>query len=291
VNLNSPISRRRLLKIGAAACVAAIGVDAALLEPNHPKLVRVDVPLLRLPREFDGFTIAQLSDFHFDPYFSVVPIRAAVQMANALDPDLVVLTGDFVTEPFPRRARWGIQAARHADPCSAVLKDLRAKHGLWAVLGNHDAASDPSHVKAALKAAGIQVLSNSAVPIERAGRRFWLAGVEDVLEGESDLDLTLRKTSSTDPVVLLAHEPDFADYAARYPIDLQLSGHSHGGQIRFPLVGAVYLPRLARKYPRGLRKIERLMLYTNVGIGTLYIPVRWNCAPELTLITLRSLQT
>jgi hypothetical protein len=105
------------------------------------------------------------------------------------------------------------------------------------------------------------------------------------------LDLTLRKTSSTDPVVLLAHEPDFADYAARYPIDLQLSGHSHGGQIRFPLVGAVYLPRLARKYPRGLRKIERLMLYTNVGIGTLYIPVRWNCAPELTLITLRSLQT
>jgi predicted MPP superfamily phosphohydrolase len=90
--------------------------------------------------------------------------------------------------------------------------------------------------------------------------------------------------------VLLAHEPDFADHTAKYPVDLQLSGHSHGGQIRLPLLGPVYLPTLGRKYPRGLRTIDRLSLYTNVGIGTLYVPVRWNCAPEITLITLRSLK-
>jgi len=91
-------------------------------------------------------------------------------------------------------------------------------------------------------------------------------------------------------VVLLAHEPDFADHATHHNVDLQLSGHSHGGQVRFPLVGAVYLPHLARKYPMGLRQVGQLMLYTNVGIGTLFIPVRWNCPPEVTLITLRSLQ-
>jgi uncharacterized protein len=170
------------------------------------------------------------------------------------------------------------------------LRNLRAAQGVWAVLGNHDAASDPAHITAVLTDVGINVLSNTAVPIERNGRRFWLAGVADVLRSRPDLDVALRTISPAEAVVLLAHEPDFADHTAKYPVDLQLSGHSHGGQVRFPLIGAVYLPSLGTKYPRGLRSIERLTLYTNIGIGTLYIPVRWNCAPEVTLITLRSLQ-
>jgi hypothetical protein len=253
-------------------------------------LVRVDIPLARLPQEFDGFTIIQLSDFHFDPYFSVIPIRKSVQVANDLKPDLIVLTGDFVSVPAIESALRNKRAALQADPCSEVLKDLRAQHGVWAVLGNHDAFSDPVHVTEALRAGGINVLSNSAAPIERSGRRFWLAGVADVLARHSDLQATLKGIATDDPVVLLAHEPDFADHAAKYPVDLQLSGHSHGGQVRLPLLGAIYLPSLGRKYPRGLRTIDRLSLYTNVGLGTLYIPVRWNCAPEITLITLRSLK-
>jgi hypothetical protein len=111
-----------------------------------------------------------------------------------------------------------------------------------------------------------------------------------VLARRADLHATLKGIAPGEPVVLLAHEPDFADHVANYPVDLQLSGHSHGGQVRLPLLGAIYLPSLGRKYPRGLRTIDRLSLYTNVGLGTLYIPVRWNCAPEITLITLRSLK-
>ena len=285
-----PTTRRRFLKLAATAGAVAIGVDATVLEPNHPRVVRVDIPLARLPQEFDGFTIIQLSDFHFDPYFSIIPIRKSVQIANDLKPDLVVLTGDFVSAPTIESALRNKRAALQADPCSEALKDLRAPHGVWAVLGNHDAFSDPVHVTEALKAGAINVLSNSAAPIERSSSRFWLAGLADVLARRADLDATLKGISPEEPVVLLAHEPDFADHTVKYPVDLQLSGHSHGGQIRLPLVGPVYLPRLGRKYPRGLRTIDRLSLYTNVGIGTLYVPVRWNCAPEITLITLRSLK-
>ena len=281
-------TRRRFLKLAAAAGALAIGVDATIFEPNHPRLVRVDIPLTRLPREFDRFTIVQLSDFHFDPYFSIGPIRKAVEMANSLRPHLVVLTGDFVTAPEIASMERKRRAAEHADPCSAVLRELRAEYGVWAVLGNHDTFADPVYIADTLRRAGIEVLVNASAPIERGGRRLWLAGVADVLARRVDLDSALRGISSGEPAVLLAHEPDFADQAAKYPIDLQLSGHSHGGQIRFPLVGPLYLPRLARKYPRGLRSVDRLTLYTNVGIGTLYVPVRWNCAPEVTLITLRS---
>jgi uncharacterized protein len=287
---SAPTTRRRFLKIAAAAGALAIGADATVLEPNYPRVVRVDIPLLRLAPEFDGFTIIQLSDFHFDPYFSIIPIRKSVQITNDLKPDLIVLTGDFVSAPTIESALRNRRAALLADPCSEVLKDLRARHGVWAVLGNHDAFSDPVHVTEALTAGGINVLANSAVPIEMTSRRFWLAGVTDVLARHADLDAALKGISAEDAVVLLAHEPDFADHTVKYPVDLQLSGHSHGGQIRAPLIGAVYLPKLGRKYPRGLKKIDRLSLYTNVGIGTLYVPVRWNCAPEITLITLRSLK-
>jgi predicted MPP superfamily phosphohydrolase len=126
------------------------------------------------------------------------------------------------------------------------------------------------------------------VPIETAGARLWLSGVDDVLVGKPDLDRALQGIPRNEPVVLLAHEPDFADQAAKYPVDLQLSGHSHGGQIRLPVVGAVFLPDLARKYPWGLRKIGALTLYTNVGLGTIRIPARLNCPPEVTLFTLRA---
>ena len=285
----TPTSRRRFLQIAAATSVLAIGADAALFEPNHPVVTRIDIPLLRLPREFDGFTVAQLSDFHYDPYFSVIPIRKAVFLANTLNPDLVVLTGDFVSAPVASKSAHANQASLQAYPCSDVLEKLRAKHGVWAVLGNHDAATNSDHVTEALKQAGIQVLSNSAAPIERSGRRFWLAGVEDVLIGRPDMRTALRGIPAGEPVVLLVHEPDFADRSAHHSIDLQLSGHSHGGQIRIPLLGAPYLPPMGRKYPKGLRKVGNLTLYTNVGLGTLYIPVRFACAPELTFITLRSL--
>ena len=284
-----PLTRRGFVKAAVATGILAVAADAVLIEPNRPRLVRADVVLARLPPSFDALSIVHLSDFHFDPYFSVTPIQAATRIVNEVKPDLVVLTGDFVTLPLLKTRAIVMEAARQVEPCADLLRQLPAPLGIWAVLGNHDVFTHALHVEMTLRQAGIQVLRNRAVPLERDGKRIWLAGVDDVLAGGDDLERTLRGVPAAEAVVLLAHEPDFADQVANYPIDLQLSGHSHGGQVRFPFLGALYLPKLARKYPLGLRQVGQLQLYTNPGVGTLRIPVRWNCPPEVTLIRLRSL--
>ena len=250
---------------------------------------RVEVWLPRLPQKLDGFMIAQLSDFHYDPYFCAPPIMTAVKMVNALNPDLVALTGDFVTVPIqagdhPRYPR----AARAAQPCAQLLAGLRSRWGSLAVLGNHDAGADGEEVSRSLGSAGIRVLRNQSVAVEHDGGRIWVAGIDDVLDGDANMSQTLRGIPNGEATILLCHEPDYADHAATYPVDLQLSGHSHGGQVRFPLIGPPFLPVLAKKYPWGLRRVGQMMLYTNCGVGTIRVPVRWNCPPEVTLLTLRS---
>ncbi len=279
-----PINRRKFIRLSATAGVAALVADTALLEPNRPRIVRQQIALRRWPVRLDGFTIALLSDFHYDPYFSVHPLDAAIGMVNRLRPDLIALTGDFVSVPvFGDTA----EAASAADPCAQRLRQMRAAHGLWGVMGNHDAFTDPDRVTSSLRSAGIQVLSNQSVAIERDGARFWLSGVDDVLGGSADLNATLHDLPANEAVILLAHEPDYADVVTRHPVDLQLSGHSHGGQVRIPFVRPLYLPDLARKYIWGLYQIGGLTLYTNPGLGTVRVPVRMNCPPEITLLTLR----
>jgi uncharacterized protein len=280
------ISRRKFILGAAVAGTAAIVADSTLLEPNHPRLVRREIRLRRWPAELEGFTVALLSDFHYDEYFSAHPLRAAVPMVNALHPDLILLTGDFITAPTFDGGE--AQAAAHAEPCAALLRQMSAPHGLWAVLGNHDWATDPQHVSHAIREAGIRVLANESAAIEIAGARFWLSGVSDVLARTSDLDATLASVPRDEATILMAHEPDYADYVARYPVDLQLSGHSHGGQIRLPFLPPFYLPAMARKYYSGLYRVGPLTVYTNPGLGTMGVPIRWNCPPEVTLLTLRS---
>jgi len=270
--------------MSAAASVLALGADSILIEPNRPQVVRQDIALKRWPARLEGFTIALLSDFHYDPCFSSHPLKAAISMTRDLHPDLIALTGDFVTLPWLSPPASG---AHNAEACAQLLKQLHAPHGVWAVLGNHDGFSDPDRVTNALTAEGIRVLTNQSLPIEKDGKRFWLSGVDDVLAGAPDLDATLHKIPADEAVVLMAHEPDFADYVARYRIDLQLSGHTHGGQVRFPFLPPLYLPALAKKYIRGLYKIRDLTLYTNIGLGTVRIPMRFNCPAEITLLTIR----
>ena len=255
-----------------------------MLEPNRPRIVRQDFFLPRWPERMNGFTVALLSDFHYDPYFSVHPLHAAIPMVNDLRPDLIVLTGDFVTAPLVGDDR---KAAFAAEPCARLLCQMTAPHGLWAVLGNHDEATDHKHVARALQTENIQVLANQSQAIEHGGARIWLAGVNDVLSKTADLSKTLRTVPANEAVILLAHEPDFADHAAKFPIDLLLSGHSHGGQIRIPLLPPFYLPTLGKKYVLGTYRVGPLTLYTNAGLGTIGVPARLNCPPEITLLTLR----
>lgn len=271
------------MQLGGAGVVGTLGADALLFEPNVPRVIRKKIALTRWPARMNGFTIAVLSDFHYDAVFSVHPIRSSIDTVNSLHPDLIALTGDFVTEPAVGDPAQGAVAA---EPCAELLSGLRAPYGLWAVLGNHDLATDASRVSSGLMAKGIQFLTNRSIPVEKNGSRFWLTGVDDVLDGRPDLESALHGVPSDEATVLLAHEPDYADEVTKYPVDLQLSGHSHGGQVRFPFVPPLFLPDLAKKYVWGLYKIGKLTLYTNAGIGTVRIAVRFNCPPEITLITL-----
>ena len=279
-----PATRRQFLRAAAAAGVVAIAGDAILLAPNRPRIVRQDFFLPRWPERMNGFTVAVLSDFHYDPHFSIHPLRAAIAMVSRLHPDLIALTGDFVSVPLVGDDQ---KAAFAAEPCARLLRQMTAPHGLWAVMGNHDDGTDPEHVTRALQAENIRVLANHSEPIEQDGARFWLAGVNDVMSGTADLSKTIRVVPAGEAVVLLAHEPDFADEAAQYPIDLQLSGHSHGGQIRIPFLPPLYLPELAKKYVWGTYHVGPLMLHTSAGLGTVGVPMRLNCPPEITLLTLR----
>ena len=280
-----PITRRKFVGLAAAAGVVALAADTALIEPNHPRLVRQEIALRRWPARLDGFTIALLSDFHYDPYFSVHALKSAIAMVNDLRPDLIALTGDFVSVPLVSLNT--AQGAGGAEPCADLLRQLQAPHGLWAVMGNHDFFTDPERVTRALRSRGIQVLANASVPIERNGARFWLSGVGDVLGGEANVEDTLQSVPHDEAAVLMAHEPDYADHVAQYPVDLQLSGHSHGGQVKIPFVRPLYLPDLGKKYISGLYQIGPLTLYTNRGLGTVGVPIRLNCPPEITLLTLR----
>lgn len=280
-----PTTRRKFVRLAASAAVAAVAIDSILVEPNRPRIVRQEIALRRWPERLHGFTIALLSDFHYDPYFSIHPLNAAIGMVNALRPDLIVLTGDFVSLPLFSSS--DERAALAADPCARLLRQMQAPYGLWAVLGNHDYFSDPDHVTAALQSQGIRVLANRSVAIEFNSARFWLSGVNDVLSHTADLQATLQPVPRDEATILLAHEPDYADHVSRYAIDLQLSGHSHGGQVRMPFVRPLYLPEMAKKYISGLYKIGPLTLYTNPGLGTVGVPMRFNCPPEITLLTLR----
>jgi predicted MPP superfamily phosphohydrolase len=279
-----PTTRRQFLRAAAATGTLAVVGDALLLAPNRPRIIRQEFFLPRWPERLNGFTVAMLSDFHYDPYFSIHPLHAAIAMVNRLHPDLIALTGDFVSVPLVGDET---KAAFAAEPCARLLRQMTAPHGLWAVMGNHDDATDAEHVTHALQAENIRVLANQSEPIEQDGSRFWLAGVNDVISGTADLSKTMHRVPAGEPVILLAHEPDFADEASQYPIDLQLSGHSHGGQIRIPFLPPLYLPELAKKYVWGTYHVGPLTLHTSAGLGTIGIPMRLNCPPEVTVLTLR----
>ncbi len=257
------------------------------LNPDAPPTTHnLHLGLPRLHEGLEGFRVVQLSDLHFGPYTGEREIAAAVDAANAAAPDLVVLTGDFVTSTW--LFHLGRRNGREIYPCAELLSRLRCPGGVYAILGNHDWGAGAEFIASALSEAGIRVLRNESVPLERDGARLWLAGVDDAMARAVDLGRALAPVPPAEPVLLLAHEPDFADEAARYPVDIQLSGHSHGGQIVMPLLGPGYLPPMGRKYPRGLYDVGRLKLYVNRGIGVTGLPLRLNAPPEVTVLALHA---
>ncbi len=241
---------------------------------------RQAIGIANLPASFAGFRIAQISDIHLDEFTEPFFLEEVVHRLNHIAPDMVLLTGDFIT-----RGSLTFLASEHAARrCSEILSTLRCPRR-FAVLGNHDVGVSAPMVIAALSAAKIPVLENRYVAIEQGSSRLWLCGVKDPATSRPDLDLAIP-AAPDGPVILMAHEPDYADSVLVHPraksIDLMLSGHTHGGQIRLPVVGAVVLPPGGKNYPEGLFHLGNMQLYVNRGIGTVGLPFRLNCPPEIT---------
>jgi len=288
-------TRRRFLTAGLCGA-AGLVLYSGEIERHWIEVTQWDINLRALPAAFDGMRIAQISDIHMDEFTEPFFLHQVIDRVNQLKPDAVFLTGDFVTAnfvPTPRSMRFSRGAAWQ---CANILTGLECRL-LYAVLGNHDFGVGASQVSAALEANGITVLRNACLPIERVGGRIWLAGIDDPLTGHPDLESAIPepiRNQPDEPIVLLCHAPDYADRLLAYPagqaVDLMMSGHSHGGQIRVPLLGALVLPPMGRKYIQGWFKFGRLQLYVNRGIGTIGLPFRFDCPPEITLITLRAAQ-
>lgn len=245
------------------------------MEPWWLTLERVTVPIAGLPPSLEDLTIAQLSDLHWSEDVKEGHIARAVDMALEAQPDLVVLTGDYVTH-----------SAHYITDCARELDRLTAPHGVYAILGNHDHWTNARVVRAGLEAVGLPVLLNANVHIPIGNADLYLAGVDDVWERHADVDHALAGIPPGAITVLLAHEPDYADQVSGRGVALQLSGHSHGGQVRLPLFGSPILPKWGRKYPCGLRRVGDMWLYTSRGVGLIQPAVRLNCRPEVTVIQL-----
>ncbi len=277
-----PLTRRQFFKwMCAAGAVATLGAGTTAygyhVEPFQLRVERVTIPLTRLPGAFEGLTIAQLSDLHLGPYVSEEYLLRAVNLTNALKPDLIVLTGDLVN------SSW-----RYIQPCSDIISRLAAPFGVYAVLGNHDYwVGYLKFMLQSVQRAGITLLRNEAVPLARGRSLLYLIGIDDLWLRQANLNHALERVPDNACKIALMHEPDFADISAQAEIDLQLSGHSHGGQVRLPFLGPLILPKYGEKYAMGLARAGNFtQVYTTRGVGVLPPAVRLNCPPEITLLTL-----
>jgi predicted MPP superfamily phosphohydrolase len=248
-------------------------------------VVSQQIAIDKLPAAFHDFRIVQISDIHFDEYTEPLFLRRVLAEVNALAPDLVLLTGDYISR-VPLSYDFVVGAMHR---CGEVLREIACPQR-FAVMGNHDTFLGVTIVQPVLAAAGIPLLLDEHVPIERGGQRLWLCGVNDPVTCIPDLAQAVPEKPDG-PVILMSHGPDYADEVLAHPrgslVDLMLAGHSHGGQVRFPLVGAMHTPLGGKKYVEGLFRLGRLQLYVNRGIGTVGVPLRLNCPPEITLFTLQ----
>jgi uncharacterized protein len=284
-----PISRRRFLTTGLCGA-AGLALYSGEIERHWIEVKPVEIHLQSLPSVFDGMRIAQLSDIHLDEFTEPFLLRHSIEEINRIQPDAVFLTGDYVTYQIaPRKF-----ATQSAWQCAEILNELKCRNR-YAIMGNHDVMLGESLVTEALTANGITVLNNSYLPLERRSDRIWLAGLDDPVCGRPDLDAAIPvsiRDAPDEPVIVMCHAPDYADHLAAHPsgrsVGLMLSGHTHGGQVRLPFVGALNLPPGGRKFVEGWFRVGSMQLYVNRGIGTVGVPFRFDCPPEITNITLRA---
>ncbi len=276
------LSKRLSNAIGSETPLRAIAGNLsqfakyALAEANSLSLEKIDIQLKRLPKRLDGFRLVHLSDIHHSPFTGLEHISRTVKIANSLNPDMVVLTGDYVSHE-----------TKYIEPVAEVLGKLDAEHGIHACLGNHDHWTDAEMVTDSFRRSGINVLINEGIRFTAQGAGFWLCGVDDYMVGKTDLRAALHGSFPDEMKLLLAHNPVILRQAARFDVDLILSGHTHGGQVKLRDEDKRILPQ--RKLKNGLHQRRETQIYITRGIGTVVLPIRYQCPPEISLIELHSI--
>jgi len=248
---------------------------AAIAEPYMLTIEHERIALRRLPQPFESFRIVQLSDIHHGPFSDKNQIERAVETANRLKPDIIALTGDYISKE-----------RHYAAPCAEMLGKLKARYGVFAVLGNHDHWTDAALITDLFRAEGITVLVNQGMRFELKGSAFWLAGVDDTMVGLEDISLALAGARADEMKLLLAHNPIVLRRAERADVDLVLSGHTHGGQVAFRAEPSSSGGR-RRRFLKGLGRLGNTQIYVNRGLGTVVLPIRYGCPPEISLLELR----
>lgn len=279
-SLNGHIGK--LLVAGSALSALGVGAlaYARFIEPKWLEVTHIDLRLPRLAPSFDGYRVAQFSDLHIEKWRDWETLSEVIEQTNAAKADLVVITGDFVHED-----PTGI-----ADPLSGILHQLSAPDGVLGILGNHDHWMDSNAVRRLMAACGVRDISNNVYTIRRGEDALHIAGIDSYMEMQARFDRVMAcLPDDNQAAILLAHEPDFAYLSApTRRFDLQLSGHSHGGQVRVPGLMQIVLPPFSRRFIAGLKYVKGMYVYTNRGLGMSGRKMRFNCRPELTIFTLHS---
>lgn len=260
-----------------AAIGAVIAYRARFVYPFETRLTHVIMPLPRRHGHLDGLTIGFVSDTHIGPHFRTDDLRPTLEFLRKARPDILVLGGDYVSE-----------SPRFIDPSIATLEDMAAtaKIGTWAILGNHDVANTPERVIEALDRAKISVLINESAEVQTDRGPLWLVGIDDAVLGQPDLPKAFGDIPADAPTIALWHEPDRAERVVPYDPLFMLSGHTHGGQIRLPGIAGAAAPVLGKRFQLGRYDVQGMPLYVSSGIGMYRPPLRFNCPPEVVMITL-----
>lgn len=274
--------RRFLLRLLVCSIPVCLAVWVFLIEPNR-LVVHRETLIIPHAIGLNNLRIAVLSDLHVGGLFiGTRKLEQVVAVTNATDPDLIVILGDFmVTSKF-------YQQPMPPESIAENLRSLRARFGVYAVLGNHDWWFDGARVRRALETVGIKVLDNEVAHVEGAGRSFWLAGLADSWTRPQNITGTLRLVTTNDPVIALTHNPDiFSEIPPN--VALTLAGHTHGGQVNFPFFGRPMVPsRFGQRYAAGHITEDGKQLFVTTGVGTSILPVRFRVPPEIVVLTLSS---
>ncbi len=250
----------------------------SLYEASTLRIKYITVSDDQIPKGFDGKKIVFISDIHYGLYFSLDRLRDLVEKVNELEPDIILIGGDYTTE---REA--------NIEPCIEILQKLSASLGIYSVLGNHDSWGDPFKTTKALENIDIKILTNKAVWIDSGNSRIRVGGVGDLWTDTQDINPTLANTTDEDYVILLTHNPMYIEKIQTNKIDLILSGHTHGGQILPVRLIAPYLPsKLKQRYLSGIYEVKDTKMIVTNGIGTVFIPARLFAPPEIVVINLEA---